>query len=130
MKLRLNSREEQIFVAYLKKSLHPASKVCLMRYVTAHGHKSIAQEKAPGQSSANSQQTSPFSNMIVAQPTRNVANDMDHTLFLPGSDLSNGMQVHEEANATTPLSSVGSEALSSRNGELENLYALFAIIEG
>jgi hypothetical protein len=46
MKLRLKSTEEQIFVAYLKKSLHPAAKVCLMRYLSAHGRQSIAQERS------------------------------------------------------------------------------------
>lgn len=117
MRLRLNSREAQIFVAYLKKSLHPASKECLMRYVAARGRKSTAQENALGQSSANGPQISTFSDVAVAQTSRNVANYMDHTLISPSSDLANGMQVYEEASATSPFSTVGSEALSSRNEE-------------
>lgn len=129
MRLRLNSREAQIFVAYLKKSLHPASKECLMRYVAARGRKSTAQENALGQSSANGPQISTFSDVAVAQTSRNVANYMDHTLISPSSDLANGMQVYEEASATSPFSTVGSEALSSRNGELKFANALFAFIE-
>ncbi|CAM0141485.1 unnamed protein product [Umbelopsis sp. WA50703] len=117
MKLRLKSTEEQIFVAYLKKSLHPAAKVCLMRYLSAHGRQSIAQEQAPVQSLMNDQQTPSFSNMAVTQRSRDILSNMSRTFSLPGNDLSNGSPLHEDTSATTPLSSVGSEALSSRNEE-------------
>jgi hypothetical protein len=68
--------------------------------------------------------------MAVTQRSRDILSNMSRTFSLPGNDLSNGSPLHEDTSATTPLSSVGSEALSSRNGELKNLCALFAIIEG
>lgn len=110
----LNPDEQQIFVAYLSDSPHPATKVCLMHYYVAHDCQMQALELNDRiQSDKLEHERSP---MIVSQHSKYVISRMCNSLPPLLSNVANRWQLFGDSNPAMSFATNGQKA-SPRIGQ-------------